>query len=82
MESFYGGKQGISFNIVKHFDGINIPQPDANGNFTYTGNYYAVNSSGDFIKLSGTNDSPIVKTSENQNAYKWKYQLNNGVTIN
>ena len=26
MESFYGGRQGASFVIVKHFDGIDIPE--------------------------------------------------------
>ena len=25
FESFYGGRQGISFTIVKRFDGINLP---------------------------------------------------------
>ena len=39
MESFYGGKQGISFNIVQHFDGIDIPE-----NTVFTGNYYAVDA--------------------------------------
>ena len=28
MESFYGGRQGASFIIVKQFDGINISQND------------------------------------------------------
>ena len=26
FESFYGGRMGASFVIVKHFDGINIPE--------------------------------------------------------
>ena len=35
MESFYGGRQGASFVIVKKFDGIDIPQPNDNDEYTY-----------------------------------------------
>ena len=64
MESFYGGRKGISFIIVKQFDGLDIPQPDANGNYTYIGNYYAIEST-DVFKLD-ENGKPIVRTTENQ----------------
>ena len=47
MESFYGGRSGAAFVIVKRFDGINIPQPgDGSGvtKYTYTRNLYAIDS--------------------------------------
>lgn len=47
MSSFYGGRKGASFVIVKRFDGIDIPQPgDGSGTteYTYTMDYYAVDS--------------------------------------
>lgn len=76
LESFYGGRQGASFVIVKHFDGIDIPQPNRYGNYTYTGNYYAVDTVGRIILQSG--GKPISKNSENQNLYTWEYFQHNG----
>ena len=71
MESFYGGKQGISFNIVQHFDGIDIPE-----NTVFTGNYYAVDDSENLI--TDDNNNYIVKNTDNQFDYRWKYFLHDG----
>ena len=38
MESFYGGRQGSSFIIVKRFDGIKSPTPTKS---QYTAKYFA-----------------------------------------
>lgn len=70
FESFYGGRQGASFVIVRRFDGIDIPQPDANGNYTYTGGYYAVDSNQNLILSGG---APIEQNSYNQREYSWEY---------
>ena len=40
MESFYGGRQGASFIIVKRFDDIDIPQVE--GSIVYRKKWYAV----------------------------------------
>ena len=72
MESFYGGRSGAAFIIVKHFDGIDIPQPDKNGNYAFTGGYYAVDNNKKLILSGG---APIAREASNQNAYSWEYFL-------
>ena len=44
MESFYGGRQGASFVIVKHFDGIDIPEYTK-----YKNGWFAKDNEGYFI---------------------------------
>ena len=44
MESLYGGRQGASIIIVKHFDGIDIPQKA--GSYVYKVKSYAVDQDG------------------------------------
>ena len=44
MESFYGGRQGASFIIVKHFDGIDIPE-----NTEYKNGWFAKDNENYFI---------------------------------
>lgn len=59
MESFYGGRQGASVVIKKHFDGINIPEK------TYKNILLAVDQNGDMIQ-------PIIsKTIDNWQNYNW-----------
>ena len=72
MESFYGGRSGAAFIIVKHCDGIDIPQPDKNGNYAFTGGYYAVDNNKKLILSGG---APIAREASNQNAYSWEYFL-------
>ena len=43
MESFYGGRQGSSFIIVKRFDGVNIPE-----NSKYRYKWFAQDANGLF----------------------------------
>lgn len=78
LESFYGGRQGVSFVIVKHFDGVDIPQPNKDGNYTYRGNYYAVDSVG---RLILKDNQPITVDGNNQNIYSWNYFLHNNEEI-
>ena len=79
MESFYGGRRGISFVIVKQFDGLDIPQPNSNGEYTYTGNYYAVKDG--FFLIDGVTNQPISITEENRDRYTWKYHFNDGTPV-
>ena len=74
MESFYGGRQGASFIIVKRFDGINIPQEE--GAYVYKTAEYAVNLNGTFI-------TPLVeKTTANYLNYSWSVHAKDGSLVN
>lgn len=86
MESFYGGRQGNPFIIVKRFDGVDIPQPNANNEYTYRAVYYAYdarmsNNSTTYF-LFDDNQKPIEKTAENQFEYKnWALVYKDGSTV-
>ena len=96
MESFYGGRTGAPFIIVKRFDGIDIPQPNdgVSGvtNYTYTENEFAVNAAGDFLVVTaaqggnvdvsnGAGQFLIERNSKNYKDYSWKKQKNDGSAI-
>lgn len=85
MESFYGGRQGNPFVIVKYFDGVDIPQPNANGIYTYRSDYFAYDlehSTGkQHFYLFDENNQPITKNTQNQFDYSWKLVEKNGQTI-
>ena len=83
MESFYGGRKGVSFIIVKQFDGLDIPQPNENKEYTYIGNYYAISEPGVFLldETDVKNPIPIVKNEKNQDDYTWEYHLNDGSRV-
>lgn len=96
MESFYGGRSGAPFVIVKRFDGIDIPQPnDGTGlatTYTYTENEFAVNATGEFLVVTaaqggnvdvsnGRGSFLIERNSENYKRYSWKKQKNDGSAI-
>lgn len=60
MTSFYGGRQGASFVIVKQFDGIDIPQESSS--YVYRKKIYAIQTIGSeeyfiypFIERNGSN---------------------------
>jgi hypothetical protein len=84
MGSFYGGRTGASFVIVKRFDGIDIPTT------TYTEEFYAIqgntwilSNSGNTPVTDGVNTKYLIaKTEENKNRYGWKKQINDGSLIN
>lgn len=77
FESFYGGRQGASFVIVKRFDGIDIPQVP--GSEVYKAKYLAVTADKQyFIYDNGF----IEKDNENYANYNWKLQALNGSTVN
>lgn len=64
MESFYGGRQGASFVIVKRFDGINIADTAA-----LARKEVAVNSENKYLTLDG--NTLIYKDGNNQGDYSW-----------
>lgn len=73
MESFYGGRQGNPFIIVKRFDGIDIPVESK-----YRVAYYAYDIHNNWFMLD-ENHKLIEKTSENQFLYtSWKEVEKNG----
>lgn len=97
LSSFYGGRQGASFVIVKRFDGINIPQPgDGSGvtEYTYTVDSYAVSADGSTyllvtqaeggnVAIDADNDIYLISRNKtNYTDYKWQKHLNNGGQIN
>lgn len=76
MESFYGGRQGISFIIVKRFDGIDI-EP----NTSFTIKYFAFDTSKNNFILD-ENNTPILKTHITSKIYKdWKLHETDGSEI-
>lgn len=97
MSSFYGGRTGASFVIVKRFDGIDIPQPgDGSGatEYTYARGVYAIDETGSFILTDDTSIGNIkvnngtsvkyliAKTTDNYKQYDWKGQDQDGSEIN
>lgn len=89
MESFYGGRQGNPFIIVKRFDGIDIPQPNSQGHYTYRAMYCAIDlaAPGKYLfeqitlENGGVTFVPITKTAENQYNYTWAIIEKDGRTI-
>lgn len=77
MESFYGGRQGISFIIVQRFDGIDIPQSEDNP--VYTGAYYAVDPDmTNTVYLLCEGGEFITRNASNYNKHSWEYFEHNG----
>ena len=68
MESLYGGRQGASIIIVKHFDGIDIPQKA--GSYVYKVKSYAVDQDG--YCILDDNNNLIEKTGKNYEDYSWE----------
>ena len=76
MESFYGGRQGISFIIVKRFDGINIPKDTS-----FTVKYFAFDTSENNFILD-ENNNPIERTNDTYKLYNdWKLHEKDGSSI-
>lgn len=77
MESFYGGRQGISFIIVQRFDGIDIPQSEDNP--VYTGAYYAVDPDmTNTVYLLCEGGEFITRNTLNYDKHSWEYFEHNG----
>ena len=77
MESFYGGRQGISFIIVKRFDGIDIPKDTS-----FTVKYFAFDTSENNFILD-ENNNPIERTNDTYKLYNdWKLHEKDGSSIN
>lgn len=76
MESFYGGRQGAPFVIVKRFDGIDIPENSKykykNLAYDYTLEKYIIDSSQNFI----------FQNIQNYSQYNWKKTQCNGQLLN
>ena len=92
LSSFYGGRAGAAFVIVKRFDGIDIPQ--VVGNEVYTRDLYAVSrDTGDFKLVTRANGGNVVideandiylirKNGNNKDQHLWAIHLHNGEEIN
>lgn len=76
FSSFYGGRQGASFVIVKQFDGIDIPQ--ITGSEVYKAKCLAMTNDGQYFIY---NNGFIEKTADNYNQYVWKGQYLDGSTV-
>ena len=75
MESFYGGRQGASFVIVKRFDAIDIPET------SYVIRYFAFDTSANNFILD-ENNKPIERNHKNATDYKeWKLHKKDGSSI-
>ena len=88
MESFYGGRQGVSFIIVKSFDGINIPQDENNPTYNFRLFAYDEDTKNFIVEeiLNPiTNEKEfklITKTENNYNIYNsWKRHALNGEKV-
>ena len=79
FESFYGGRMGASFVIVKQFDGINIPQDDPQ-HPTYKYDYLAATNDLEYYLYIDGNF--IRKTGDNYHDYVWKPCLLDGRAVN
>lgn len=77
MESLYGGRRGASIIIVKHFDGIDIPQIE--GSYVYKIKYYATNENNELILDDFSRF--IEKTGQNYIDYNWKQVILDGSEI-
>lgn len=77
FESFYGGRMGASYRIVKYFDGINIPQSGATK--TYKAKYLAVTNDEQYYIYD--TDHFIVRNGDNYTDYIWKLTSLNGDTV-
>lgn len=76
MESFYGGRQGISFIIVKRFDAIDIEKDTS-----FTIKYFAFDIAKDNFILDD-NNSPIEKNHITSKIYQdWKMHETDGSSI-
>ena len=69
MESLYGGRQGASIVIVKHFDGIDIPQKA--GSEVYKVKTYAIDDTGEYLLLDQYG-KPIEQNANNYKDYIWQ----------
>ncbi len=78
QESFYGGRQGASFVIVKRFDAVNLPT-----NITvYKKREYAISrESGEELYIY-ENNSFVEKNDDNKDLYGQKLTTLNGDTVN
>ena len=77
FESFYGGRQGASFVIVKRFDGLNAPQgSQGEAEVVYRNKEYAVTSNQEYFlyEVEQGEEHLIEKNSENYKTYTWKIQ--------
>ena len=72
LESFYGGRQGASFVIVKRFDGLDIPQVE--GSYVYRYIIVATNGLADEDKKYYVDDYNrlIESTGSNYKLYDWE----------
>ena len=89
MESFYGGRQGASFVIVKKFDGLSIPERSVCRVGWYAkdeDDYFYVNSDGSLIERNANNYGYFYKAvtpagTENPSEEGWYELTSNGYIL-
>lgn len=84
LESFYGGRMGASFVIVKTFDGIDIPQNS--GNYKVVSLAIAPESTKDNViylydDSSSSNYHFVEKNADNYKNYVWKLTKLDGSSV-
>ena len=80
MESFYGGRQGASFVIVKRFDGLDIPQTELDP--IYRVGCFAQDIDGYFYVIEEDSKHKLIeRTAKNYTDYPgWGFVPKDGVT--
>lgn len=82
FESFYGGRQGASFIIVHHFDGINIPEGTCKTKFYAIDSIENENPIYKFIINSSTGAKELIeKNQDTQDHYTWYLTELNGEAV-
>lgn len=74
LESFYGGRQGASIVIKKHYDYIKLPS-----NPSYRARMYAIDNNDRYIL--DENNNFVVQTFNNFDKHLWKYTSLNGESV-
>lgn len=93
MSSFYGGRSGAPFTIVKTFDAIDLDSFDDKDKPVHTKTYYALSEDGKNFEITGDADTEgavsvgeghfiIKKTNKNYLKHNWQIAINNGSPVN
>jgi hypothetical protein len=81
MESFYGGRMGASFIIVKQFDGLDIPLDKSDNPSDYKIKEYAYKRIENKDYYIYIDNNFIEKNSDNEDEYSWKEQELDGSLV-
>ena len=93
MSSFYGGRSGAPFTIVKTFDAVDLDSFDDKDKPVHTKTYYALSEDGKNFEITGDANTEgavsvgeghfiIKKTNKNYLKRNWKIAINDGSPVN